>query len=131
MLVALPFVAKRYDAVYRRDPAAALRLIGVLIMPVAVLLPIQYFMPNATLFAIVGILPGALLLSAFVMALPIIQSVVPYRLRGLGIALGSIYVFFVGRHRRSASSPRCSPARSGRGARCWRWAFPRRCSAGC
>jgi ABC-type branched-subunit amino acid transport system ATPase component/predicted MFS family arabinose efflux permease len=96
VLVALPFVAKRYDVLYRRDPAAALRMIGVLIMPVAVLLPIQYFMPDATLFAIVGILPGVLLLSAFTMIGPIIQSVVPYRLRGLGIALGSIYVFFVG-----------------------------------
>jgi ABC-type branched-subunit amino acid transport system ATPase component len=65
-------------------------------MPVAVLLPIQYFMPNATLFALVGILPGALLLSAVVMVAPIIQSVVPYRLRGQGIGLGSMYVFFVG-----------------------------------
>jgi len=96
VLVALPFVAKRYDARYRRDPAGALRMTGVLIMPVAVILPIQYFMPNATLFAIVGILPGALLFSAFIMSGPIIQSVVPYRLRGLGIAFGSIYVFFVG-----------------------------------
>jgi ABC-type branched-subunit amino acid transport system ATPase component/predicted MFS family arabinose efflux permease len=95
-LVVLPFVAKRYDAEYRRDPAAVLRMIGLLIMPVAVILPVQYFMPNATLFAIVGILPGALLLSAVVMVVPIIQSVVPHRLRGLGIALGSTYVFLAG-----------------------------------
>ena len=96
VLIALPFVAKRYDALYRRDPAQALRMIGMLIMPIAVLIPIQYFMPNETLFTIVGILPGVLLLSAFIMAIPIIQSVVPHHLRGVGIALGSIYVFFFG-----------------------------------
>jgi len=96
VLAALPFLARRYDTLYRRDPAAALRMIGWLIMPVAVILPIQYFMPNATLFAIVGILPGALLVGAAVLVVPIIQSVVPYRLRGLGIGLAEIYVFFVG-----------------------------------
>ena len=30
------------------------------------------------------------------MVSPVLQSVVPYRLRGLGTALGSIYVFFIG-----------------------------------
>jgi ABC-type branched-subunit amino acid transport system ATPase component len=65
-------------------------------MPVAVALPIQYVMPNAVLFTIVGIVPGVLLLTAFTMVGPVIQSVVPYRLRGMGSALGSVYVFFVG-----------------------------------
>ncbi len=96
VLLVLPFVAKRYDALYRRDPARALRLLGFLIMPVAVLLPIQYAMPNAPLFTVVGILPGILLLTAFTMIGPVIQSVVPYRLRGMGSALASVYVFFVG-----------------------------------
>ncbi len=96
VLVALPFVAKRYDALYRSDPTRALRLIGMLILPVAAILPIQYLMPNATLFAIVGIFPVLLLATAFTMVGPIIQSIVPYPLRGLGLALGSIYVFFVG-----------------------------------
>jgi ABC-type branched-subunit amino acid transport system ATPase component/predicted MFS family arabinose efflux permease len=96
VLIALPFVAKRYDGLYRRDPAEAVRMIGMLIVPVAVLLPIQYYMPNETLFAIVGVLPGVLLLSAFIMVGPIIQSVVPSQLRGLGIAVGFICVFFVG-----------------------------------
>jgi ABC-type branched-subunit amino acid transport system ATPase component len=96
VLVALPFVAKRYDALYRRDPTQAVRMIGMLIVPIAVLLPIQYYMPNETLFAIVGVLPGVLLLSAFIMVGPIIQSVVPPQLRGLGIAVGFLCVFFVG-----------------------------------
>ena len=130
MLVALPFVAKRYDALYRRDPAQALRMIGMLIVPIAVLLPIQYFMPNETLFAIVGIVPGALLLSAFIMVGPIIQSVVPYRLRGLGIALGSIYVFFVGATGGAILAAMFTGAFGPRERCCWS-AFPRRSSAGC
>jgi len=116
VLVALPFIAKRYDALYRRDPAAALRMIGVLITPVALILPIQYYMPNATLFAIVGILPGVLLLSAFIMIGPIMMSVVPYRLRGLGIALGSIYVFFVGGTVAAILAAFCTNAFGPRGA---------------
>ncbi|MDY7100214.1 MAG: MFS transporter [Actinomycetota bacterium] len=95
-LVALPFIGRFYDQRYQRDPASSLRLIGMLILPAAVLVPIQYLMPNAVLFAIAGI-PGALVLSAaFVMIAPLLQTITPYRLRGLGLALGSIYVFFVG-----------------------------------
>ena len=48
------------------------------------------------LFAILGI-PGAVLLSAsFAMVGPVLTAVVPYRLRGMGAALGALYVFFVG-----------------------------------
>ena len=96
VLVALPLTAKRYDAVYRRDPAHALRLLGWLLVPVAAFLPLQYVMPNAALFAIVGIVPAALLVTAFVMAGPIIQSVSPYRFRGFGIALAFSSAFFAG-----------------------------------
>ncbi len=96
LLLVLPFAAKRYDALFRRDPAKALRLLGILIAPVGVVLPIQYAMPNVVGFAIVGVVPFVLLLTAFTMVNPVIQSVVPYRLRGMGSALAGIYVFFVG-----------------------------------
>jgi ABC-type branched-subunit amino acid transport system ATPase component/predicted MFS family arabinose efflux permease len=96
VLVALPFAAKRYDALYRVDPTKAFRLIGMLIVPCAVIIPIQYAMPNPALFTAFGIVASILHLTAFTMSGPIIQSVVPYRLRGTGAALGSIYIFFVG-----------------------------------
>ncbi len=96
VLVVLPFAGKRYDSLYRRDPAQALRLLGILIVPVAFLLPVQYSMPNPTLFAAVGIVTNVLLITSFTMVGPVLQSIVPYRLRGLGLALGAIYVFFVG-----------------------------------
>jgi ABC-type branched-subunit amino acid transport system ATPase component/predicted MFS family arabinose efflux permease len=96
VIAVLPFVARRYDALYRRDPAAALRLIGLVIVPIAALVPLQYAMPSALAFAFAGVPPAALLMTAFAMVGPVTQSVVPYRLRGMGSALAAIYVFFIG-----------------------------------
>jgi len=96
VLATIPFVGKYYDGLYRRDPARALRLLGIIVFPSALLTPFQYFMPNPVGFALLGI-PSAVLLSAsFAMVGPILTSVVPYRLRGMGSALGAIYIFFVG-----------------------------------
>jgi ABC-type branched-subunit amino acid transport system ATPase component len=47
-------------------------------------------------FTIVGVPQLILLTMAFTMVQPVLQSVVPYRLRGMGSALGSIYIFFIG-----------------------------------
>jgi ABC-type branched-subunit amino acid transport system ATPase component/predicted MFS family arabinose efflux permease len=96
VVAVLPFTSRRYDALYRQDPSRALRLVGLLIVPVAVLIPIQYVMPNAVLFAIAGVAPLVLLMTAFTMVGPVLQSIIPYRLRGMGSALGAIYIFFVG-----------------------------------
>src|SRR3954449_2533300 len=96
VLLVLPFVGKYYDNLYRKDPARALRFVGWLLLPAAILTPIQFFMPNVIAFTIMGI-PQLILLSiSFTMVGPVLQSVVPYRLRGMGSALGSIYIFFIG-----------------------------------
>ncbi|HXY94391.1 MAG TPA: ATP-binding protein [Acidimicrobiia bacterium] len=95
-LVLLPFVGRYYDRLYRKSPARALRLVGILVLPAAVLTPVQYFMPNPVLFAVFGIPQAVMLAAAFTMVAPVLQSVVPYRLRGMGSALGSIYIFFIG-----------------------------------
>jgi ABC-type branched-subunit amino acid transport system ATPase component/predicted MFS family arabinose efflux permease len=95
-LLVIPFVGRYYDSRFRRDPAKALRFIGYLTLPSALLVPVQYFMPNAVLFTIAGIPQVVLLSSAFAMVGPLLLTVVPYRLRGLGAAMGSIYVFFFG-----------------------------------
>ncbi|HSA52882.1 MAG TPA: ATP-binding protein [Yinghuangia sp.] len=96
VLCTLPFIGPWYDRLYHSDPSRAVALLGYLILPGAVLLPIQWFMPNGYLFLIFGI-PAMLLSSvSFAMTGPLLNSVVPYRLRGLGAALAAIYIFFIG-----------------------------------
>ena len=95
-LVILPFIGRYYDRIYRLDPAKALNLIGLMLLPVAVVTPIQYFMPNAVLFAALAVLSGMLTFGAFAMIGPVLTSVAPYRLRGLVGAVAGIYIFFIG-----------------------------------
>jgi ABC-type branched-subunit amino acid transport system ATPase component/predicted MFS family arabinose efflux permease len=96
-VVVLPLIGRRFDTLYRTGPDRALRIVAFLILPAALLTPIQYSMPNAVLFTIVAI-PGAVFsTAAYTMLLgPIIQSVIPYRLRSLGIALAALYFFLFG-----------------------------------
>ena len=96
-VVVLPLIGRRFDTLYRKGPDRALRIVAYLILPGALLTPLQYSMPNAVLFTIVAI-PGAVLsTAAYTMLLgPIIQSVIPYRLRSLGIALAALYFFLFG-----------------------------------
>jgi ABC-type branched-subunit amino acid transport system ATPase component/predicted MFS family arabinose efflux permease len=96
VLVVLPVVGRYYDRIYHEDPAKALALVGKLILPTAILTPIQFFMPNPALFAVAGIPSAVLSAAAFSMVAPVLQAVAPYRLRGLVGATGAIYLFFTG-----------------------------------
>ena len=92
---AAPWAAKRYDALYRESPARALAWVGALFFPIAVAIPIQFFMPHPVLFAAVGIVPAVLSVIIFGMISPLLVGVVPYRLRAQSTAL-SIMVIFLG-----------------------------------
>ncbi len=96
LLIVLPFIGKRFDATFRRAPDRALRIMGSLLLPLAVLVPVQYFMPNVVLFVIFGTINGTLLGAAFSMIGPSIQAVVPYRLRGMGTAIITFFMFAIG-----------------------------------
>jgi ABC-type branched-subunit amino acid transport system ATPase component/predicted MFS family arabinose efflux permease len=96
VLVVLPFVGRAYDSSYRRDPTRALRMLAWLILPTAVLTPIQFLMPNPVLYALWSMIPAVMLSCAFACVGPLLQTVVPYQLRGMGGALGSVYLFFIG-----------------------------------
>ena len=96
VVAVLPFAGKYYDKLYRTNPPKALALIGLAVLPSAFLTPIQYFMPSWIGWMLLQIPQTILLLTAYSMIGPILQTIVPYRLRGMGTALGAIYVFFVG-----------------------------------
>src|SRR5215471_1135262 len=92
----LPLVGRYFDRAYRRNPAKALALVGALILPSAAFTPIQYSVHSSTWFWILGVPQAVLTTSAFAMTAPVLQAVVPYRLRGMGTALATMYIFFIG-----------------------------------
>ena len=97
--VAVPFlfpVGSYFDRTYRRDPAKALRIVGLLILPSALFTPLQVSTHSVTWFVIWGIPQAVLTVCAFAMVSPVLQAVCPYRLRGLGTAMGVMYVVFIG-----------------------------------
>lgn len=96
LIAVLPFAGRYFDLRYHEDPAKALSLIGKALLPVAILVPLQYFMPNAVLWAAFSIIVSILHMSAFTMIGPVISSVAPYRLRGMTGAVSGLYLFFVG-----------------------------------
>ena len=92
----LPLIGRRFDRAFRVAPDQAVRIIGVLIAPIGILVPIQYAMPNVVLFVVFATVTGTLLGAAFAMIQPSIQGVVPYRLRGSGTAIITFFMFAVG-----------------------------------
>ena len=91
-LIVIPLVARRYDALYNRNPAKAIALVGALFIPISVLVPIKMNMPSPLGYALVAAVSVVLTSAIFAMVGPMLASVTPYRLRsqGLAIALGLI-----------------------------------------
>jgi ABC-type branched-subunit amino acid transport system ATPase component/predicted MFS family arabinose efflux permease len=92
----LPILGRYFDKVYRRDPARALALVGILILPSALFTPLQFSVQSRTWFVIFGVPQAVLTTSAFAMVGPVLYAVVPYRLRGMGASLTTMYIFFIG-----------------------------------
>ncbi len=96
ILVFIPVVGRWFDATYRLDPQKAMRIIGVLLLPIGVLIPIQYSMPNLGLFIVFAALNATLLSGAFALVQPAVQAVFPPRLRGMGTAILTFFMVMAG-----------------------------------
>jgi len=96
LIIFLPLIGKKFDTTFRSDPDKALRILGYLLLPATVLVPIQYSMPSVWTFAAIGAINTTFLGAAFAMIQPSIQSVVPYRLRGMGTAIITFFMFAMG-----------------------------------
>ena len=92
----LPFVGKYFDRAYRRNPARALAMVGLLILPSAIFTPLQFSVHSTTWFVIFAIPQAVLTTAAFSMVGPVLYAVVPYRLRGMGNSLVTLYIFLIG-----------------------------------
>lgn len=95
-LIALPFAGRVFDRGFRRDPAAMMRLAGMMVVLTGVLyavaLPIKMIGPLVGLLA----LGQALISTAFVAAPSIVAAVSPYRIRAQAFALIPVFVFLMG-----------------------------------
>ncbi len=96
LLLFLPFIGTRFDRTFKSDPNRALRILGYLLFPLTVTVPIQYFMPNVYLFVLLAVVNGTLLSASFSMIGPTVQTVLPYRLRGTGMAIIMFFMFAIG-----------------------------------
>lgn len=96
LLFALPLVGRRFDTAYRNDPRGAFKLVGMLLAPVAVLVPLQYLMPNLPLFVCVGAVGATFLGAAFSMVQPALQAVLPHNRRGTGAAIAAVSLVAAG-----------------------------------
>ena len=92
----LPWLGRHFDRSYRRDPSESLRMIGRFIVPMAIVSPLQFLMPEPISFTVLEVIRNLLAVAAFSMVTPLIQHVTPYRLRGLGLALVTLYIFLIG-----------------------------------
>ncbi len=92
----LLYVGPKFDRLWREDPTRSLRMVGICIGLGTLFKPIQYAVPNVPLFITFGVPQTVLFIAAFAMVGPLMQSIVPYRLRGSGPALITRYIFFIG-----------------------------------
>ena len=95
-LLILPWLGRHFDRSYRRDPSSSLRMIGAFIVPMAVVSPLQFVMPGPVSFTVMEAIRSLLAVGAFSMVTPIIQHISPYRLRGLSLAVITLYIFLIG-----------------------------------
>jgi len=96
LLVFIPLVGRWFDATYRLDPQKAMRIIGLLLLPIGVLIPVQYSMPNLALFILFSALNSTFLGGAFALVQPAVQAVYPPRLRGMGTAILTFFMAMAG-----------------------------------
>ena len=97
--VAVPFlypVGAYFDRTYRKDPAKALVIVGALDPAVGIVHAVAGHHPQHRVVRDLGNPQAVLTACAFAMVTPVLQAVCPYRLRGLGTAMGVMYVVFIG-----------------------------------
>jgi len=95
-VIGLIYIGPKFDQLWRQDPSRSLKMVGICIGLGTLFKPIQYAVPNVPLFIAFGVPQTVLFIAAFAMVGPLMQSIVPYRLRGSGTALITLYIFFIG-----------------------------------
>ena len=95
-LIALPFVGKLNDRLFRSSPPKSLVLCAGLISLFGVFVTVALFMPVLAAFVAFLALATMCANGGFMLIGPIVSAVVPYRLRTQGFAMVGVYVFLSG-----------------------------------
>ena len=95
-LIAVAFVGKRSDTLFRSSPPRCLVFIGALIASFGIFIAVGVFMPNLALLLILVGIGDAMAPSAFAIVIAPISSIIPYRLRSRGVAMIGLYIFLFG-----------------------------------
>ncbi|HEV7719866.1 MAG TPA: ATP-binding protein [Iamia sp.] len=95
-IAALAVVGPRADGLYRRNPAAAVALVGALVAGFGLFVVAGLYMPNLGLLGAFYAVGVALSQAAFVTVVAVTSSVIPYRLRSRGTAMVGVYLFLFG-----------------------------------
>ncbi len=95
-LLALPFLGKLNDRLFRQSPPRSLLLCAGLISLFGVFVTVALFMPNRASFTAVFALATLCANAGFMLIGPIVAAVVPYRLRSQGYAMVGVYIFLTG-----------------------------------
>jgi ABC-type branched-subunit amino acid transport system ATPase component/predicted MFS family arabinose efflux permease len=93
---AMALVGPHADRLFRRSPPAAVVFIGSLVAGFGAFIVVGLYMPDAWLLGTFYAVGVALSQAAFVTAVSVTSSVIPYRLRSRGTAMVGVYVFLFG-----------------------------------
>ena len=95
-LIGLPVAGRLFDRGFRRDPAAMMRLAGMLVMAAGVIYAVA--LPMKILGGLVALMAVAqtLISMAFVATPSVIAAVSPYRIRAQAFALLPVFIFLMG-----------------------------------
>jgi ABC-type branched-subunit amino acid transport system ATPase component/predicted MFS family arabinose efflux permease len=90
-------LGSRYaDGLFRRDPAALLRVTGLSLALFAVVFPASVYMPNTPLLILFQVVAAGLISAPLAVTSTVVASVVPYRMRGFAFSIVGLNLVLVG-----------------------------------
>jgi ABC-type branched-subunit amino acid transport system ATPase component/predicted MFS family arabinose efflux permease len=95
-IIGLAYGSARGDALFRKDPASVLKLVGGGMAVFAVLFPLSIYMPNVWLLGALQLVAGAAITGPLAMTNALVTSVVPYRMRSFAFAVVGLQLVFIG-----------------------------------
>jgi ABC-type branched-subunit amino acid transport system ATPase component/predicted MFS family arabinose efflux permease len=95
-MTGLALGARRGDELFRRDPGAVLRLVGLAMAVFSVVFPLSFYQPNVWVLGVVQFLAAGLVAGPMAMMNSLVASIVPYRMRSFAYSIVGLQLVFVG-----------------------------------